>query len=378
MAPPEVMRQRSPRLLDVIIVGGGLSGMMVTNELQKTSLAWRLLEARPVLGGRLANDEKGHSIDLGGAWIWPFQQPNMKRLTQSLSIPTFPQPDDHMSTRIDGGAVLYIHRLNEGIPKDSIQLDSPVTLCTLMSMKDVVADDEDNDDTADGVSCSAKDDAVVRVETASHESYFARRVVLAVPPKLIAKHITFDPPLSDAKQSALNASQTWMAGVTKVGLVYPSHFWDEHSSNMGFPDEPAFQVYDSSTKDAVVSALTFFAVANTDDDKKLADDCAKQIQSVWSYYRRPFADKALDYVDFHVKRWPTEEYLSEDPNPKRINPHPQPVRALSTNEWDGRLLFAGSESDRLSPGVMEGAVGAALRVVKDLQSYLFASSNSSS
>lgn len=370
MSPPEVMRQHSSRLLDVIIIGGGLSGLMVAHESQKTPLiTWRLLEARPVLGGRLANDEKGHNIDMGGAWVWPFQQPNMKRLTESLSIPTFQQPDDPSSTRIDGGAVLYINRLSEDLPKDSIQLNTPVTSCTLKSMKDVGGDNND--------SCSAShhdDDPVVRVETPSQETLFARRVVFAVPPRLIAKYITFDPPLSDAKQSAMNASDTWMAGVTKVGLVYSNRFWDEHSSNMGLPDEPAFQVYDSSTKDGFVSALTFFTLANTNDDKLLADACAKQIQNVWSYYRRPFADKALDYVDYHVKRWPQESFISEEPNPQRINPHPQPVRALSANEWGGALLFAGSESDRFSPGVMEGAVGAALRVVKDLQSYFSTSS----
>lgn len=371
MTPPEVMKPS--RLFDVLIVGGGLSGLMVAHELQKTALSWRLLEARPVLGGRLANDDKGNSIDLGGAWIWPFQQPHMKKLTTSLSIPTFPQPDDNMSTRIDGGAVLYINRISEGLPKDSIQVNSPVTSCTLKSMEEVSAE-VDNTSADSSCTWNSNDPDVVWVETSSGETIFSRRVVLAAPPKLIAKHITFDPPLSDSKQTAMTASQTWMAGVTKVGLVYPNRFWDQHSSNMGFPDEPAFQVYDSSTKDESVAALTFFSLANTNNDKELAHQCAKQIQSVWSYYRRPFADKALDFVDYHVQRWPKETFISEDSNPRRINPHPQPVRALSTNEWDDRLLFAGSESDRSSPGVMEGAVGAALRVVKDLQSY-YSSSN---
>lgn len=365
MLPPEVTRRHSSRLFDVIIIGGGLSGLTVAHELQKTALSWRLLEARSVFGGRLANDDKGHNIDLGGAWIWPFQQPNMQRLTQSLSIPTFQQPDDPSSTRIDGGAVLYINRLSEGLAKDSIQLNTPVTSCTLKTIKDAM-DAGASDDTD---SRSVGDDAIVQVKTSTQETLFARRVVLAVPPKLIARHITFDPPLSDAKQSAMSSSETWMAGVTKVGLVYSNRFWNEDSSNMGLPSEPAFQVYDSSTKDGFVSALTFFTLANSDNDKELADACAMQIQSVWTYYRQPFANKALDYVEYHVKRWPKETYISEDHNPRRINPHPQPVRALSTNEWNDALLFSGSESDRLSPGVMEGAVGAALRVVKDLRSY---------
>lgn len=342
----------TPKLLDVLIVGGGLSGLVVAHELTQHSsnLSWRLLEARSVLGGRLANSG---DLDMGGAWIWPFQQPHMKRLTSRLKIPVFAQPDDPMSTRIDGGAVLYIHRLSESL--DAIQLSEAVQSCTLVTNAN---------------------EQVVRVETTSDETFLARRVVLAVPPRLIAKHITFNPPLSASKQSAMNASHTWMAGVTKVGLVYKDRFWDEHSSNLGLTDSPAFQVYDSSTKDSRVSALTFFTLANTDDDKSLADQCASQIKSVWSYYRKPFCNQAMTYVDYHVKRWPKETYISEDANPSHIHPHPEPNLELSSVEWNGVLLFAGSESDVSSPGVMEGAVGAALRVVQDLEEY-FSSSKSS-
>jgi monoamine oxidase len=275
----------------------------------------------------------------------------MKRLTSQLKIPVFAQPDDPMSTRIDGGAVLYIHRLSKSL--DAIQLNAAVQSCTLMT-----------------------NEHVVRVKTTSNETFLARRVVFAVPSRLIAKHITFNPPLSESKQSAMNASHTWMAGVTKVGLVYKDRFWDEHSSNLGLTDSPAFQVYDSSTKDSRVSALTFFTLANTDDDNSLADQCASQIKNVWSYYRKPFCNQAMTYVDYHVKRWPKETYISEDANPSHIHPHSEPNLDLSSIEWNGVLLFAGSESDVSSPGVMEGAVGAALRVVQDLQEY-FSSSESS-
>ena len=36
-------------------------------------------------------------------------------------------------------------------------------------------------------------------------------------------------------------------------------------------------------------------------------------------------------------------------------------------EWSGRLLFAGTETDESSPGVMEGAIGSALRSVEQLK-----------
>jgi monoamine oxidase len=358
VTPTSALSLSPPKLLDVLIVGGGLSGLIISQGVQRMHADWRLLEARPTLGGRLANDETFNQIDLGGAWIWPHQQPHMRDLAESLGVQTFPQPDDPSSTRIEGGAVQFVHKLAEQLPEDLLQLNSPVTSCRLETTND--------------------SEKVVRVETAGQETFLARRVVFAVPPKLLSKHVTFDPPLSERKQAALKASQTWMVGVTKVALVYPSRFWDARSSNMGLGglDGPAFQVYDSSTRDNNLSALTFFALVppgtpEVTDDDGLAKQVAGQMAQVWKHLGRPlYAKQAANYTSHHVYRWPVESYISEDETPVRINPHPDPVRALSEPEWDGALQFAGSETDLGSPGVMEGAVGAAKRVLKSLESLL--------
>lgn len=163
-----------------------------------------------------------------------------------------------------------------------------------------------------------------------------------------------------------------MAGVTKIALLYPNRFWSRQASNMGLPSHmgPAFQVYDSSTMDEKnVSALTFFTLADADiDDATLATQVAQQMGKVWSYVgEKEAAQKVHSFSEHHVQRWPKETYISEDPRPQRINPHPAVELDLSTPEWDGLLQFAGSETDRLSPGVMEGAIGAAQRVLKILQ-----------
>jgi monoamine oxidase len=148
---------------------------------------------------------------------------------------------------------------------------------------------------------------------------------------------------------------------------------------MGLPsgtDGPAFQVYDASTKDGAVSALTFFALVPPEspavkDDQLLGQQVASQMATIWKYYRRfDLSEQARSFSSVHVQRWPLEKYISEDTKPTTIHPHPHSVRALSTSEWEGRLLFAGSETDQRSPGVMEGAVGAALRVLKDLQGWM--------
>jgi hypothetical protein len=68
-----------------------------------------------------------------------------------------------------------------------------------------------------------------------------------------------------------------------------------------------------------------------------------------------------------VVRWPLEAGVADEVRPATIHPHPRVVPALAQPEWGGRLLFAGTETDQRSPGVMEGAVGSALRAVQQLK-----------
>lgn len=316
------------KIFDVVIIGGGLSGVMVayelhnSNSLSSKSFTWHLLEARPVLGGRLVNDNQGNRIDLGGAWVWPDFQPNMKRLLTKRNMTTFLQPDDPSSTRIDGGAVELVHALSKSLPQQNIQLNSPVSRCSLVAM-DHLLDQQCTSDT------NKTNGTVVRLDTAEGP-VFAKHVVLAVPPKLIYEHVHFDPALSSAKVEAMKASNTWMAGVSKVALVYDTKFWTEDISNMGLPRSqsgPAFQMYDASTKDGAVNAITFFTLVPSGspaktNDKVLGDQVASQVANVWNLYmgRGDLKEKVLGYKNIHVQHWPSEKYISEDPNPTQIHP----------------------------------------------------------
>ena len=351
-------------MYDVAIVGGGLSGLLVALEVHHTDKTWILLEASSRLGGRLENDTSGNQIDLGGAWIWPKHQPHIKQLMTTLGIETFLQPDDPSSTRVVGGAVRIVTSISDQLPNQHIRTDSPVACCKRIVLPSI------------GDTCSATDACItshfVSLSLASGEEVEAKRVVMAAPPKLVSTHVDFHPALHSAKERAMSQSQTWMAGVTKVSLVYNSpRFWPLHESNVGFrprPDNPAFQVYDSSPKDEHLSALTFFTLASISDagttnDEALAKACAAQMAG-----SSTVGQSLLRYDDYHVKRWPQEKYISEDDMPSGINPHPAPDVALSKIAWDGMLFFAGSEADLSSPGLMEGAVGAARRVVNELKS----------
>jgi len=71
-----------------------------------------------------------------------------------------------------------------------------------------------------------------------------------------------------------------------------------------------------------------------------------------------------------VQRWPRESFIADDTAPTTIHPHPYPVRALGTPAWHGQLLFASTEADQGSPGVMEGAIGAGHAAASLIQKVL--------
>jgi hypothetical protein len=209
-----------------------------------------------------------------------------------------------------------------------------------------------------------------------------------------------------------------MAGVTKVALEYPTRFWKPSMSNMGLPGPGvAFQVYDGGGPlvadphgSLPPGVLTFFALAPFDPptshladsalfaeplglhanavaapaasaadaastetataliaaDAALGESCARQLVATWRSHDMVSNKAAMDFetqlatpIAVRVQRWPQEPFISDDPNPPKIHPHPEPMRVLGRPEWDGLLLFAGTEADQSSPGVMEGAVGAA-------------------
>ena len=343
--------------LDVIIVGGGLSGLILARNISKQNKTWKLLEATKVFGGRIQNDSSGNEIDLGGAWIWSNQKV-MLELIQSLQLKLFPQPgnDDHSSLRVVGGAETIVTALVDGLDDSCIETNCQATTFQRIS-KDLVS-----------------------VQSSSGKLFHAKTICLTCPPKIIDLHMTFHPVFSKSKKEAMSCSQTWMAGVTKVALLYHCEkFWSDQLSNGGLCPEnhrPAFQYYDASPLDGAVCALTFFTLASFsthNNDENLARDCANQLcESVSECTKVDFKtiEKIRQFDDYHVKRWPLHKFISETPNPTSISPHPEPNPHLAQSEWDGRLFFAGTESDLQSPGLMEGAVNAANRATNEIISSL--------
>jgi hypothetical protein len=78
--------------VDVVVIGAGLSGLVVARTLCSAGVSSvALLEARPRVGGRLLShtSEQGGLVDLGATWRWP-NEPRVSALASSLKLDCFP------------------------------------------------------------------------------------------------------------------------------------------------------------------------------------------------------------------------------------------------------------------------------------------------
>ena len=93
-APAEAATRRGalPRQVDVVVVGGGLSGLVAARDVRRKGRSVLVLEARDRVGGRLLNREVhgGSVIESGGAFVGPTQG-HIKRLARELRVDTFEQ-----------------------------------------------------------------------------------------------------------------------------------------------------------------------------------------------------------------------------------------------------------------------------------------------
>jgi monoamine oxidase len=265
---------------DIAIVGGGLAGLVLAHRLKHLDKSVVLLEAHSVrLGGRLQNAANNTiDVDMGGAWVWLDHQPQMRELIAELGLSTFPQPDEgsHGSSyRVQGGAAAIISKLAEGLMPANTEdsgagagaglgvaectgtgrgasvptCGAPVAVKLGFAVEAVSLDGE----YVAGEKCitlSAAGAAVM--EEGVTFRVRARRAVFAMPPRLVAERVTFAPALPAVHTKAMRAARTWMAGVTKVSLVYSKRHWSLGSaSNGGLRGAPAFQFYDGSTMDGI-------------------------------------------------------------------------------------------------------------------------------
>jgi monoamine oxidase len=134
-----------PATVDVVVVGGGISGLVAARKVAARGRSVLLLEARHRVGGRVLNHhltgrgEQGATIESGGAFVGPTQN-HILRLAKELGVRTFDEYADGNSVYISSttGRLEY----QGTVPPDpTILPDAAVLLTRIDQMASEIAVD---------------------------------------------------------------------------------------------------------------------------------------------------------------------------------------------------------------------------------------------
>lgn len=104
------------RAVDVVVIGGGVSGLCAARKLAQNNVSCVLLEARDRVGGRTLSHRLGNdTIDLGGQWLGPTQD-RIAALARELGVSTFPQFSQGKKILARGGRVSTYSGNIPGLP----------------------------------------------------------------------------------------------------------------------------------------------------------------------------------------------------------------------------------------------------------------------
>jgi monoamine oxidase len=110
MANPSGSGSDGNDLLDVVVIGAGLSGLAAARVLSTAGLARiAVLEARDRVGGRIYNDHvaNGFPVEMGGTWVGPGQSAVVD-IAQELGIALRPQYNSGDSYAIVEGQAMRV------------------------------------------------------------------------------------------------------------------------------------------------------------------------------------------------------------------------------------------------------------------------------
>jgi len=340
----------------IIIIGAGLSGLLAAYKLKKAGIPFKILEARARIGGRIntvfGTDET--PMEMGATWFGN-QHRNLKALLEELGIEYFEQymdrtvyyqasptsatelvqiPSQAPSYRIFGGTSNLINTLYQKLDQNDIILNQNVKEIKFLSDS---------------------------VQVTTDKIYVGNRVVLAIPPKLWAKRIRFEPNLPDDLIQIAQQTHTWMEDSIKIALTYKEAFWQaEGQSGTLFSNAgPITEFYDHCN-----SERTKFALCGFINPSFHQLGVAERRALVIAQIKNVFGPKAEDFMDYQECVWSREEHTFEASDIPHFPHQNNGNQIFRQTFFENKLVFSSSESASESPGYMDGAVCSADLVAK--------------
>lgn len=350
---------------DTLIIGGGLSGLYLAYRLARENHPFVLVEARDRLGGRIFSPTAPGDVpvhfDLGPAWVWPALQPMLRQLLVELDLGLFVQytqgsmlhedtqdaapqkihpPSAHgQSYRLSGGAGHLVERLAAALPATSLRLNQKVVRLIRQA-------------------------STVEVELLGYQgvrsTLNAGQVVLALPPRLLARSVQWEPAMPAPLRDAWINTPTWMAGQAKLAALYTTPFWrDQGLSGEAYSRRgPLAEIHDASPEKGGPHALFGFVGIPAVGRRQLGEAALRQ--GCLAQLRRLFGAAAGQPLAMFIKDWSEDTLTATEDDLLAPAHHPAyGTPAGGRTRWDGQLIWAGSESAENSGGYLEGALEAA-------------------
>jgi len=354
---------------DVFIAGAGLAGLALARALHQQNTDFLLAEARERVGGRILSLDAtvdSHEMtvaDMGPSWIWP-GQPRIATLLDQLDIEVFEQYSSGRlvyqdevgqvrrdldystmagSLRVKGGLARVTRELAAQLPTEALYLSHRVTGLRQQDQGYLIDIDH----------------------PAGSLQVHANKVVLAIPPRVIAERIDFAPLLPDQVMQDLKSTPTWMAGHAKFFALYQQPFWrDLGLSGDGISRRgPLMEIHDASPAESGSGALFGFvglpAGSPARDSARLIEDAITQLQQM-------FGAPAANPLDVIVKDWAADiDTATSADNASGHHPQYGTSPAIAALAEQG-LLFSSTEMANQFGGFVEGALEAAQATLSQL------------
>ncbi|MFD2205212.1 flavin monoamine oxidase family protein [Kiloniella antarctica] len=338
-----------------LIIGGGLSGLYLAYQLTQRGEDFLLVEARDRLGGRIDNHR---GVDLGPTWFWPGQH-RIAKLAKELGITAFEQQNK--------GDILYEdpNVQSERIPSQQYQMTSYRLEDGTSRLIEGLATEISTDRILLGHHVTAlshtNNGIEVRLKTSNNTSPITtKRVFLALPPRLIAQHITFTPTLDEEALGKMTSIPTWMAGQAKAAIQFETPFWRDHKlSGQAFSRlGPLVEIHDASAAEDAPYALFGFIGGTPRQRKEIGEIKLKHL--IKQQIERLYGTDTPAPLEITIKDWSTDQFTAtkEDMEPLQSHPSYGLPKAL-TNLWNNQLILTGTEVASSEGGYLEGALIAA-------------------